>query len=89
MNQIDNVDLANSLEGDIKFCAGCGYESSSEEDICPICNGKMASLQEEADKIDIKKKSDIFDDDVSLDELAEEEAAEGSVEAAQASDEDL
>jgi len=72
------------VKGTIKFCPDCGYESASEEDICPVCSGKMNSLSEEANKISIKKKSDIFDDsDVSLDEVAqkeEEQEGEGNSE---------
>lgn len=88
MNNNDNpADLIDPLKN-LKFCASCGYESASEDDMCPMCNGKMASLQEEADKIDLDKKSDLFDDEISLDELAEEEA-KGEVTGTEQTDEDL
>lgn len=88
MNNNDNsLDLPDPLKN-LKFCATCGYESASEDDICPMCNGKMSSLQEEADKIDIDKKSDLFDDEISLDELAEEEV-KGEAKDSEQTDEDL
>lgn len=89
MNQTDNVAVVSDpLKEDVKFCGVCGYESVSEDDICPICNGKMASLSEEADSIDLKPKSDIFDDEITLDQLAEEEAS-GEVVGESKTDEDL
>lgn len=88
MNQDDkSQDLTDPLKN-LKFCATCGYETSSEDDVCPMCDGKMASLQEEADKLDLKKKSDIFEDEISLDELAEEEV-KGEAIVAEQTDEGL
>ncbi|MDH4358904.1 MAG: hypothetical protein OEV37_03160 [Candidatus Berkelbacteria bacterium] len=66
----------STLEAEIKFCPSCGHEGNDL--ICPVCSEKMELLSDAVDKISEKenKKSDIFDDEVSLEEAQEKEVQE-------------
>ena len=60
-----------------RFCPICGHEGNDE--ICPICNEKTQSLEEEAKKIAQAedKKSELFDDpQESLESVQEQEERE-------------
>ena len=71
------------IEDSVKFCPVCGHEGNDVT--CPVCNEKMESLDDEVNRIaELEKKKDItgnagLDDEVSLEEVAEEEEkGEGS-----------
>lgn len=65
-------------EESLRFCPGCGYEGNDL--ICPLCAAKTESLSDDVARLAKKenKHSEIFDDEVSLEEEREKEnAAEG------------
>lgn len=69
------------LEESLKFCPVCGHEGHDE--ICPVCNQKMESLDAEIEKLAEKEEAhDVTEDagldDVSLEEVAEEEITQES-----------
>lgn len=75
------TDLVNDIVEDnsLKFCPSCGHEGN--DDLCPVCNEKMASIDDEVEKLAEKEQQkDITEDagldDVSLDEVARKEDVE-------------
>ncbi len=68
------------MEEGMKFCPICGHEGNDE--MCPVCNQKMESLDAEVDRVaDLEKQKDLtedagLDDEVSLEEVASKEEAE-------------
>jgi hypothetical protein len=69
-----------SLTEEIRFCSLCGYEG--RDITCPVCNEKMQSLAEEAERISKVEnhKSELFDDEVSLEQEQEKEEAQNGEE---------
>ena len=61
-----------------RFCPSCGYEGT--DSICPVCHGRMESLEEEIRKIAQKEseKDNDFLGDVSLEEERLKESEERS-----------
>ena len=62
------------MEDDLKFCPVCGHEGN--DDICPVCNQRMASIDEEVKKLEEKEEQKDLTDDAGLDDLSLEEVAE-------------
>lgn len=64
-------------EESLKFCPVCGHEGNDV--LCPVCNERMASLDDEVNRVaELEKKKDVtedagLDEEVSLEEVAEEE----------------
>jgi len=73
---VKKEDTMSKLEAEVKFCPSCGHEGNDL--ICPVCSEKMESLSDAVEKIPDKenKKSDIFDDEMSLEEAQEKEVQE-------------
>jgi len=69
--------MEETIEGAAKFCPVCGHEGNDV--LCPVCNQKMESLDDEVNRVaELEKKKDVtedagLDDEVSLEEVAEEE----------------
>lgn len=69
-------------EEGLKFCPICGHEGNDE--MCPVCNQKMESLDLEIEKLAEKEKSKDLTEDAGLDDLSLEDEAENE----QANEED-
>ena len=62
-------DQAKNQAEDIKFCPICGHEGNDV--MCPICDQKMESLNQEIDRIaeeEDKDKKELLGGEVSLEE---------------------
>jgi predicted nucleic acid-binding Zn-ribbon protein len=68
-------DFANEIieEDSLKFCPHCGHEG--HDDLCPVCNEKMASIDEEVEKLAEKEEQKDLTEDAGLDEVSLEEVA--------------
>lgn len=76
------VDQVMENEEGLKFCPICGHEGNDE--MCPVCNQKMESLDLEIEKLAEKEKSKDLTEDAGLDDLSLEDEAENE----QANEED-
>jgi uncharacterized membrane protein YvbJ len=79
------TDLTDDIVEDnsLKFCPSCGHEGN--DDLCPVCNEKMASINDEVEKLAEKEEQkdlteDAGLDDVSLDEVVRKENVESEEE---------
>ncbi len=72
--------MIEEAEEGLKFCPICGHEGNDE--MCPVCNEKMESLDVEVEKLAEKEEEkDLTEDagldgDVSLEEVASKEHSE-------------
>lgn len=62
------------IEESVKFCPTCGHEGNDV--VCPICDEKMASLDDEVKRVaDLEKAKDVTEppEELSLEDVAKEE----------------
>lgn len=72
---------------DLKFCPLCGHEG--HDDLCPVCNEKMASIDEEVEKLAEKEAQLDLTEDAGLDDLSLEEVASSEDKKIEEEDEEL